>query len=366
MLRAALFATLALAACGRSPGVSDQELGQLVIAPKQKVEPINVAKAAKDPAELTRALARPYRDTVTALGPHTYSIQTTTTVDEAGKRVTDLSDQTVIELGDKGAFHGTYTSSADYGREVLFTGGKLYLRPRYQRWHGRAPETPDEPVTVRDTFFEAIAATWDLLAPGTELTDAGAAQIGGRNGRKIVVKLAPTPRPPPAEPLTQRKWREKRAVEAVAGEIVLDAETGAPLSVKLQGIVSFSRDGRRFSMKLNADGAASAIGTLVPLEVPPSDQVVATPERLREVDDRDFLLQGIAPPSRRNPDGSPVPPAPRAFEGSAAPAPATGSAAAGSSAGSADEPPKKKRKKKADDERAPDGAATSDDAAKPD
>ncbi len=349
MLRAALIASLALAACGRSTGVSDEELGQLVIAPTQKVEPINVEQAAKDPAELTRALARPYRDTVAALGPHTFSLNTTTSVDEAGKRVTDLSDHTVIELGDKGAFHATYTNSADYGREVLFLDGKLYLRPRYQRWHGRAPETADEPVTVRDTFFESIAATWDLLAPGTELTDAGAVQVAGRTGHKIVVKLAPTPRPVPAEPLTQRKWREKRTIEAVAGEIVLDTETGAPLSVKLQGIVSFSRDGRRFSMKLNADASVSAIGTVVVLTVPPADQVVATPERLREVDDRDFLLQGIAPPSRRNPDGSPVPPVPRVFAGSAAPVPASGSAAgAGSAAGSADEPKKKKRKK--DDE----------------
>jgi hypothetical protein len=31
---------------------------------------------------------------------------------------------------------------------------------------------------------------------------------------------------------------------------------------------------------------------------------------MREVDDRDYLLQGIAPPLRRNPDGTAVPPAP--------------------------------------------------------
>lgn len=333
MLRAALFATLALAGCGKSPGVADEELGALVIPSEQKPEPIDVGKAAKDPAELTRALAHPYRETVAALGPHTYSINTSTGVDEAGKRVSDLSDHTTIELGDPDAFHATYTNSSDYGREVLYLDGRLYLRPRYQRWHERAPETPDEPVAVRDSFFDAIHATWDLLAPGADLTDAGAVQHAGRTGRKIVVKLAPVPRTPPPEPLTQRKWREKRAVEAVAGEIILDAETGVPLSVKLQGIVSFSRDGRRFSMKLNADGAASAIGASVALSAPPADQVVATPERVKEVDDRDFLLQGIAPPSRRNPDGTPVPPAPRAFEGSATPVPATG---AGSDAAPAD------------------------------
>jgi hypothetical protein len=332
MLRAALFATLALAGCGRSPGVSDQELGPLVIAPAAKPEPINVGKAAKDPAELSRALARPYRETIAALGPHTFSLNTSTIVDDAGKQVSNLSDHTTIELGTGDTFHATYTNSADYGREALYVGGKMYLRPRYQRWHGRAPDSADEPAQVRDSFFDAIYATWDLLAPGAELTDAGAAQVAGRNGRKIVIKLAPTPRTPPTEQLTQRKWREKRVVEAVAGEIVLDAETGAPLSAHLQGIVSFSRDGRRFSMKLNADGAASAIGSAVALAEPPGDQVVATPERLREVDDRDFLLQGIAPPSRRNPDGTPVPPAPRAFEGKDV-QPVQGPAAGSGSAG---------------------------------
>jgi len=357
MLRAALFATLALAGCGRSPGVADEELGQLVLAPKQKAEPINVAKAAKDPAELSRALARPYRETAAALGVHTFTLDTTTTVDEAGKQVSQLSDHTVIELGAKDSFHATYTNSADYGREVLFEGGTLYLRPRYQRWHRRAPETADEPASVRDSYAEAIFATWDLVAPGTELTDGGAAQVAGRNGRKVIVKLAPTPRPPPAEPLVQRKWREKRAVEAVAGEIVLDTESGVLLSARLQGIVSFSRDGRRFSMKLNADASVSAIGTAAALTAPPEAEVVATPERLKEVDDRDFLLQGIAPPSRRNPDGTPVAPAPRAFEGKDMPAPAQ--AAAGS--GSAEEPTKKRKKKKSDDE-----DTKSEDAPKPD
>lgn len=324
--RAALVASLAaaalgvvslFAACGRSPGVKDEELGNLVIAPKEGTAPINVDKAAKDPAELSRALARPYRELIAKIGPHTYSINTETVVDEAGKSVETLSDHTTIELGATDAYHALYTNSADYGREVIFDGTTMFLRPRYQRWHGRAPESPEEPADVRDSFFEAINATWDLLAPGAELTDGGATQVAGRAARKVIVKLSPSPRTPPSEPLVQRKWREKRTVEAVTGELALDTETGLPLSAKLQGIVSFTRDGRRFSMKLNVDGAATAIGAPVAIAAPAADQVVATPERMREVDDRDFLLQGIAPPTRRNPDGTPVPPSPKFRAGSA-------------------------------------------------
>jgi hypothetical protein len=310
MRRYVLVATLALAGCGRSEGVDDKDLGSLVIAPKTTRDPIDLAKAAKDPAELGRALHTPYHDVIAALGPHTYSLSSTNKVDEAGKIVSDLSDHTVIGLGAKDAFHGEYTSSADYGREVIYAGGTLYLRPRYQRWHGRAPEAPDEPGQLRDSFVDSIPATWDLLAPAVELTDQGAAQVAGRAGRKIAVKQTPSPRPNPAEPLVQRKWREKRIIEGVTGEIVLDADKGVPLSVKLSGTVTFTRDGRRFAMKISLDAAASGIGVPVEIAAPPADQVVATPERLREVDDRDFLLQGIAPPLRKNPDGTAVAPQP--------------------------------------------------------
>ncbi|HSN24732.1 MAG TPA: hypothetical protein VLT45_00555, partial [Kofleriaceae bacterium] len=230
-----------------------------------------------------------------------------------------------IELGDAGAFHGVYTNSADYGREVIFVGGQLYLKPRYQRWHARAPEGPEEPAQIENDMYGAIAATWDLLAPGAELTDQGPAQVGGRAGRKIAVKLSPSPKKPPAEKLAQRKWREKRTIDAVSGEVILDADKGVPLSVKLTGTVGFTRDNRRFSMKITLQSEVSGIGVAATVKAPDPEDTVATPERLREVDDRDFLLQGIAPPLRKNPDGSPVTPAP-----AAPPAPAAAGSASNS------------------------------------
>jgi hypothetical protein len=293
---------VALASCGRSQGVADRDLGGLVVAPKTKAEPIDLARAVKDPAELGRALEQPEHVVLAALGPHTTALSTETTVDEGDQRVEELTDHTAIELGDKDAFHATYTNSADYGREVTFIGGKLFLRPRYQRWHGRAPETPEEPAELRDSFFSAVAATWDLVAPGAELTDLGPAQIAGRSGRKIAVKLAPRPAKNPAETLSQRKWREGRAIEQLVGEVVLDADKGVPLAVKIVGTVAFSRDGRRFRMKMSVDSSVSGVGQAVAITAPAETEVVATPERLREVDDRDFLLQVIAPPLRKTPD----------------------------------------------------------------
>jgi len=309
MLRLAIVA-LCSAACGRAQGVTDQELPGLVVEARKTEAAIDVELAAKDPAELGRALAQPYRVMLAAVGPHSAAINSVTTVTEAGKPVSELSDHAQIDNGETGTYRAVYTNSADYGRETTFVGGKLYLRPRYQRWHARAPEAPDEPAALRDQYAGAAAAIWELVAPGVELTDRGPTEIAGRPGRKIEVKRASDPDPPGAEPLAQRKWRESRSVEAVAGDIVLDTDKGVPLAVKLTGTIGFSRDGRKFAMTVSVDSTISGVGSPAAIAAPPESEVVATPERLREVDDRDYLLQGIAPPLRRNPDGTAVPPAP--------------------------------------------------------
>jgi len=300
-------------ACGRSQGVPDEQLGDLVVDRKGREAPIDVGRAARDPAELGRALARPHAAVAAALGPHTVKLAMTNAVLEDGKQISSLDEQSLIELGERGAFHALYTNSADYGAETIFTGGtgatdgKLYLRPRYQRWHERAPEAPEEPAAIRDRAFGAFAAAWELLAPGAELVDRGAIELAGRPGRKIEVHRAPSPAAPPREPLVQRKWRETRSIDELSGEVVLDADKGVPLAVKLTGAVAFTRDGHRRTMKLAVEGALTGIGSAAAITAPARAEVVATPERLGEVDERDFLLRNIAPPLRQGGDNAAAP-----------------------------------------------------------
>jgi hypothetical protein len=156
-----------------------------------------------------------------------------------------------------------------------------------------------EPAEIRENFYAAIAATWDLVGYAAELTDRGVVQVAGRSGHKIEVKLSPSPARPPREAVTQRKWREGRSVEGLAGSVTLDADTGAPLAAELDAKVAFSRDGRSFVMKVKLTAAVTSIGKPAAIAAPPEGEVVATPGRLREVDDRDTLLEGIAPPLRK-------------------------------------------------------------------
>lgn len=337
MIRLAALAVCAIG-CSRSQSTQDPDLPGLVVEARGPESEIDVERAASDAAELGRALERPYRAMLAALGPHTVAISTVTTVTEGGKPVSELSDRSQIDIGESGAYHAVYSNSADYGRETTYVGGKLYLRPRYQRWHVRGPEAPDEPETLRDQYFDAVAAMWDLLAPAAEVTDKGPIQISGRAGRKIEIKRAADPGQAPAEPIAQRKWREGRSIDDVSGEVVIDAAKGVPLVVKLGGTVGFSREGRRFAMKVSVDSTVSGLGSAAAIAVPQAGDVVATPERLREVDDRDYLLQGIAPPLRRNPDGTAVPPAPIGPDGVKLTDKAADKAGSGAAAGSASKP----------------------------
>ncbi|MEZ4365803.1 MAG: hypothetical protein R2939_05885 [Kofleriaceae bacterium] len=296
--RGGWLAICALAACTTRAGTPDRELGALVESQQVAPTPIDLAAAARSPDELGRALAQPHTVAEAALGPHVTTISALNRVSAEGGAVDELAVDTRLELGAGGSFHALSNNSADYGEEIIFLDGQLYLRPRYARWHQRPPTDDREPAALRTRVVGDLAATWELLAPGAALTDGGATTVGGRPAHKVTIAPAATPRPNPPEPLRQRAWRATRVIEAVEGEVVLDDASGVPLSASLRGRVGFGRDGRAYVMVLEVRHGVDGIGAAPTIAAPPADDVVATPERSTEVDERDDLLRGIAPPAR--------------------------------------------------------------------
>jgi len=291
-------AVLAVAACGSSGGTPDDELPGLVHAAKDAEPALDAARAAKDPSVLAAAIAMPQHRVTALLGPHAMTAKSKVEVSDGGTVVETLTDD--VALDDAGdAFHGTDNNSADYGREIIATGGQLYLRPRYAKWHMRLPED-GELDTLRDQLGATLAADFELLAPGLSAVDRGERDVAGRPGRVIGLEKATIPRHA-SESLKQRKWRESAEVLSTSGELVLDAKTAAPLSAHLEGQLSFSRDGKRLLMKIVVDHAVTGVGTKPAIAAPPAEETVATPTRLREVDERDLLLEGMAPPARKQP-----------------------------------------------------------------
>jgi len=294
-------ATLALsAACGGGGGVADEELGGLVVSPPSEDPAVDPARASTDGRELGRALAIRHAEVARRLGAHTAKITSRIEVKEGDTVVESLSDETLVEISADGDYHARYDNSADYGREVIWQGGAMFLRPRYAKWHRRPPTDEQEPIAVRDQMYAVAGDYFDLVAHAAEVSDKGAAEVAGRSGRRVEIKLDPSPARPPAQPLTQRKWRESVTVQALEGEAVLDAESAIPLQARFAAKVTFNRDGRTFTMSLEVGQELAAIGQAVALVTPPPEEVVTTPERSRETDERDALLQGMAPPAKRS------------------------------------------------------------------
>ena len=290
---------LVVTACQGDGGVKDEELEGLVVSPPDEQAPVDVDKALRDGTELGRALSIPHHAVLEVLGAHTAKITARFEVKENNEIVDSLSDETLIEMGKDGAYHAAYNNSADYGREIVFDGKSLFLRQRYAKWHGRAPNDAREASRTLDEMYAIAGDYFDLVAFAAEVTDKGAEQVLGRGGRRVEIKLAPAGKKPKDQLLTQKQWRETVAVQELSGDAVLDAESGVPLQARFKASLSFSRDGRTFLMTLEVGQDLTGLGQEVAITPPPPEEVMSTAERMKEVDERDELLRGIAPPTRK-------------------------------------------------------------------
>jgi hypothetical protein len=305
-----LLAAAAAAGCGRSgDGRPDDELGGLVVDNAAAASAIDVDRAAKDVGELGRALALGHDKIGALVGPHAVAGRSHVEVREGATPVEVLDDETTIQLDDKGNYHAVLSNSKEYGREVYFVDGVMYLRPRYGKYHKRPPADEAEPARVRSEIFGTVAAQFDLMAGGVSISDGGKTEVHGRPARKVVI-AAGKEHEKRSESLAQRKWREGALVVDAAGEIALDEKTGAPLRASLRGTVSFQRDGRSFQMRLEASHELSAFGSVKPVVAPPAEETVADISQRHELAERDSLLQGIAPPARKPPTPGAVTPSP--------------------------------------------------------
>src|SRR5262245_56394053 len=206
-VRLAAGAAIAAAGCGSGEGRPDDELSGLVHAPKPTGDSIDVGRAAGDLGELLRAASLTHAQVGALMGAHTVTGRSHSEVREKGALVEVIDDEIGIEFDAKGNFHAQLDNSKEYGRDVYFVDGWLYLRPRYGKFHRRQPNDDGEPGRIRGEVYGTVAATLELLSPAIALADGGAIQVAGRSGRLVKLSAAREPRKQPAQPLVQRKWR---------------------------------------------------------------------------------------------------------------------------------------------------------------
>jgi len=293
-------AVCGLVACGSGSDRTDERLGGLVKAHTEVVEPVNAERAAADPAELRHALTQPHHRLAAALGAHQFHGTSKVRVNAGGEQVEALDDETSIDYAADGSFHAQLDNSHDYGREIYFVGGELYLRPRYSKYHRRAPNNDGEPGELCDEIYATLGDYFDLVSHAAKPEDRGAVTQDGRPAHKIGIGLADAPRPH-EQTAEQKKWREEAVVDRLTGEVVVDDATGAVLQGTLHAEVAFVREGTTYAMTLDVTHAIGAIGGTVEVTAPPDDQTVATRIRPHELEERNELLEGIAAPARKAP-----------------------------------------------------------------
>jgi hypothetical protein len=168
------------------------------------------------------------------------------------------------------------------GRTVVFVGGTTFARSRYAPF-GQFRERPSDrgrdARATRDQSFGIPADLARLYGPSLALEPAGQATVLGRAGRKFRLSLAAgaapsAPSGPVADgrvlpaggpdPDTRRRlaFLEGPLPIAAEGELVLDAETGAPLRVRLRGAFGVAGD-KAARAKVEVVAQVRALGAAV-------------------------------------------------------------------------------------------------------
>lgn len=278
---------LLLAGCGEDP------VKPAAAAAAPVKQGIDVTRAAGD----VRTLLAATREVLPV--PHRVVGTSTTKVHRGGELLDEISDETVVERAGDGALRAASASSRNAGRELVSAGGVVWVRPRYGKFHRRPPAEKGEAERVAREIAGTFAAELELVAGGLEARDGGATTFAGRAARKILLARGAGGAPRVTHAGAQA-WRDSVSVEVLDGELILDAASGALLLGRLAARAGFVRGGERLEITVAATHEVKSVGA-VTVTPPPDDESVDTPGRSTEFEDREALLQGLAPPARKAP-----------------------------------------------------------------
>jgi hypothetical protein len=171
---------------------------------------------------------------------------------------------------------------SETGKRIVFSKGMTYARGRWAPFRERPADRGEEARRHRDESFHLAADLADLYGPALSAEPAGGASFLGRRARKYVFSLSSalpreTPPPPPpglpdagydADTRRRVDFVQGRVPVALAGELLLDAETALPLYVAMKGAFSQKSDPQlRADVELTAE--VKALGALVGAVTPP-------------------------------------------------------------------------------------------------
>jgi hypothetical protein len=247
---------------------------------------VDVARLTQ-PDELVRALSLSGRALDGKLGAHRMDATETLKLDLGDQKSVSLDETFAVEADGRGGVHVAHDNSRGNGFEAVALNDDLYVKPRYGKFVRRKIES-DELERLRATAEAAAASDLEVIERFVQVRDAGTATVAGHAGVKLKLAARSTPDAPVAETEPGRKWRETVNVRYIDGDVVLDAASGAPLSVRLEAQYTFARDGRPVQATLAYKQTTAPETTAI---APPADWT--TVSRPRPMLDRQKLLEGL-------------------------------------------------------------------------
>jgi hypothetical protein len=316
------FVLCAAFACRRS---EDQAAKQRIFSPEEPAgslpsakEPLDAGRLADDPKVAERVLRMPRAEIAARLGAHRAETRVQFAwfrgagMPDAGGTDVALSEQSALVQAANGDFSVKEENDRNQGFELVWVKGEAYVRGLFGPFRKRRTDRTD-PERVRELALGALP-TFDRLAHGLQLKPAGEAAVEGRRVLKYQVAggnvrpkeeerkdLPPVEYPaqpggaPGPDPDTARRlelWT-KEEPGRLAGTVLVDAATGAPLGADLQGHFRVpGANGAAAELDLHTVLTTSAIGRDPGLKAPEYDPEPSVPHAVK--DPLRFLGKGPA------------------------------------------------------------------------
>lgn len=293
LLAAARALLLALCACADPV---DQAAKARIFSPEEPAEDVLRAReaiaadrAGMDAAVERRILRMDRLEAARRLGAH----KAVTTVKFAWireGRTVALAEKHELAVDAEGQFRAVSTNDQDAGLEVVYAGGRAYVKSRYGPFRLRRMDGAQQDAW-RDRATPAAATLSGLLGDRLRLSDAKPVRVKDRPARRWALGLGDAPAGvpaaelPPLPPVAYGRYRapgedkllpgpdpdtarrlqfgERRTPQAVSGSLLVDDATGVLLALDAKA---------RFEVAA-ADGAPARLDLELALEVSPEAKV---------------------------------------------------------------------------------------------
>jgi len=190
-----------------------------------------------------RVLAWPHHQIAERLRGHRLRGTSLLRATVAGGKPHQVQQELTLQMDPKGSYSAVKNTDPQYGQEVVFDDGWLYIRLRHNPFIRRRPQSEREPRRIADRMVGLLPGYVDLLGRFISTSREGEVKLASGPAVKVRLGLATRPAALPAQRGRARQWRRFISVQKISGTVLFCARTLVPLKVDLRASWSFHPPG---------------------------------------------------------------------------------------------------------------------------